>query len=181
MRHLVARNERRHMRPRAIASVLAMAAASLVAGAWGAASARAATATGNWGGTTAAPTGTVTYSGQGLTNTPSTEPLPFIATGPLAGECSGKLTYRGYSDTGATCALGSFEASVTGLPGVVRAAGEAAAGLVPALLYDRHGNVVGSENPQVLTSGTEESDLAFTDCNTPEGFTEGNFSSVIEL
>ena len=43
------------------------------------------------------------------------------------------------------------------------------------------GEVVGSENPQVLTSGTEEQNLGFTSCNSPEGFKEGNFSSVIEL
>jgi hypothetical protein len=55
----------------------------------------------------------------------------------------------------------------------VRAAGEAAAGLVPALLYDKAGNVVGSENPQVLTSGTEERNGAFLNCITPEGFREG--------
>jgi len=99
----------------------------------------------------------------------------------LAGECSGKLTYRGYSEAGSTCAFGGFEASATGLPGVVRAAGESVLGLVPALLYDKNGNVVGSENPQVLTSGTEESNLGFANCNTPEGFQKGNFSSVIEL
>ena len=56
-----------------------------------------------------------------------------------------------------------------------------AIGLVPALLYDAHGKVVGSENPQVLTSGTEEQNLGFANCNSPEGFKEGNFSSVIEL
>jgi hypothetical protein len=54
-------------------------------------------------------------------------------------------------------------------------------GLVPALLYDKSGKVVGSENPQVLTSGTEEKNLGFTSCNSPGGFKEGNFSSVIEL
>src|SRR2546430_2521204 len=71
------------MRPRAIVAVTAIAAASLVAGGWGAASAQA-TTTCTWGGTPANPTGEVWYTGQGITNTPSTEPLPFIATGPLA-------------------------------------------------------------------------------------------------
>jgi len=31
------------------------------------------------------------------------------------------------------------------------------------------------------TSGTEEQNFGFTDCNSPEGFKRGNFSSVIEL
>ena len=168
------------MRPRAIVAVTAIAAASLVAGGWGAASAQA-TTTCTWGGTPANPTGEVWYTGQGITNTPSTEPLPFVATGPLAGGCSGTLTYRGVQGTGSTCAFGPFEARVIGLPRIVRAAGDNVIGLVPALLYDTHGNVVGSENPQVLTSGTEEKNFGFTNCNSPEGFKEGNFSSVIEL
>jgi hypothetical protein len=167
------------MRPRVIA-VTAVAATSLMAGGWGAASAQA-TTTCTWGGTPVNPTGKVLYTGQGITNTPSTEPLPFIATGPLAGGCSGTLTYRGVQAAGSTCEFGPFEARVKGLPGVLRAAGENAVGLVPALLYDQHGNVVGSENPQVLTSGTEEQNFGFTVCNSPEGFKEGNFSSVIEL
>ena len=169
------------MRPRAMITTAAVAAASLAALGTGAASAQAAS-TCTWGGTPAEPTGSVYYTGgQGPTNTPSSGPLPFVATGPLAGECGGKLTYRGYSEAGTTCAFGGFEASARGLPGVVRAAGESVLGLVPALLYDKNGNVVGSENPQVLTSGTEESNFGFASCNTPEGFQRGNFSSVIEL
>jgi len=169
------------MRPRAIIATAAVAAASLAALGTGAASAQAAS-TCTWGGTPAEPTGSVYYTGgQGPTNTPSSGPLPFVATGPLGGECSGKLTYRGISEAGTTCAFGGFEASARGLPGVVRAAGADVLGLVPALLYDKSGNVVGSENPQVLTSGTEESNLGFANCNTPEGFQKGSFSSVIEL
>ena len=168
------------MRPRAIVAVTAIAAASLVAGGWGAASAQADT-TCTWGGTPAEPTGRVWSTGQGPTNTPSTEPLHFIATGPLAGGCSGTPTYDGYQATGSTCAFSPFEATAAGLPGVVRAAGDDLVGLVPALLYGKSGNVVGSENPQVLTSGTEEKNFGFMSCNSPEGFKEGHFSSVIEL
>jgi hypothetical protein len=168
------------MRPRAIVAVTAIAAASLVAGGWGAASAQAAS-TCTWGGTPLNPTGKLWYTGQGITNTPSTEPLPFIATGPLAGGCSGSLTYRGIQGTGSTCAFGPFEARVIGLRGVVEARGDNVVGLVPALLYDKFGNVVGSENPQVITSGTEEKNLGFASCSSPQGFKEGNFSSVIEL
>jgi len=168
------------MRSRAILVIIAIAAASLMVGGWGAASAQP-TTTCTWGGTPAEPTGKVYYTGQGITNTPSTEPLPFVATGPLAGDCSGTLTYRGIQGTGSTCAFGPFEAKVIGLRGVVRAVGDNAVGLVPALLYDKSGNLVGSENPQVLTSGTEQQNLGFTSCNSPEGFKDGNFSSVIEL
>src|SRR2546430_17447126 len=131
------------MRPRAMLAVTAVAAASLMAGGWGAASAQA-TTTCTWGGTPAEPTGKVWYTGQGPTNTPSTEPLPFVAEGPLAGGGSGKLTYRGISEAGTTCAFGGFEASARGLPGVVRAAGADVLGLGPALLYAKHRNVVGS-------------------------------------
>src|SRR6185437_1798990 len=170
------------MRPRAILAITAIAAASVAAGGLGAGPAQAtATSTCTWGVTPDNPTGKVWYTDGGITNTPSTEPLPFIATGPLAGDCSGTLTYRGIQGPGSTCAFGPFEAKVIGLRGVVRAEGENAVGLVPALLYDKSGNVVGSENPQVLTSGTEEQNLGFANCNSPEGFTEGNFSSVIEL
>jgi hypothetical protein len=168
------------MRTRAIVVVAAIATAPLLAGGVGTASAQAA-ATCTWGGTPLHPTGYVKYTHQGITNTPSSEPLPFIATGPLAGGCSGELTYHGVQSAGSTCAFGPFEARVSGLPGVVRAAGDNIVGLVPALLYDKSGNVVGSENPQILTSGTEEKNFGFTNCDSPEGFKEGNFSSVIEL
>jgi len=167
------------MRPRTIIATAAIAAASALS-ALGTAPAQAST-TCTWGGTPAEPTGTVSYGRQGITNTPSTEPLPFIATGPLGGDCRGTLTYRGIQGVGSTCAFGPFEAKVIGLAGVVRAAGDNLVGLVPALLYDKSGNVVGSENPQVLTSGTEEQNLGFINCNSPEGFRQGNFSSVIEL
>jgi len=67
--------------------------------------------------------------------------------------------------------------TATGLPGVVRFEGFDAAGIAPSRLYDRAGNVVGSENAQLLTLDN----APFTDCGTAEGFTQGNFSSVIEL
>src|SRR2546423_14008301 len=138
------------MRPRAIAALTAVAAASLVAGGWGATSAQAAT-TCTWGGTPAEPTGTVSYPRQGITNTPSTEPLPFTATGPLAGGCSGTLTYRGVQATGSTAAFGPFEAKAIGLRGAVRAPGDGTVGLAPALLSDKAGKVVGSANPRART------------------------------
>jgi hypothetical protein len=160
----------------ASATAIALAACA----GWGATAAQA-TTTCTWGGTPLEPTGTFVYPGQGVTNIPSTEPLPFKAAGPLGGGCSGKLTFSGVSDPGSTCAFGTFKATARGLPGVVRAEGADFGGLVPARLYDRAGNVVGSENPQLLTDATNESDPAFTRCGTAEGFKGGAFSSVIEL
>jgi hypothetical protein len=46
----------------------------------------------------------------------------------------------------------------------------------PSRLYDKGGNIVGSENAQLLTLDN----APFSDCGVG-GFTEGTFSSVIEL
>jgi hypothetical protein len=168
------------MRPRALIAASVAAVAVAAGGGWGATAAQAAT-TCTWGGTPAEPTGSFVYPGQGMTNIPSSEPIPFTATGPLGGGCTGKLTFYGVSEAGSTCAFGTFKATARGLPGVVRAEGADAGGFVPARLYDKDGNVVGSENPQLLTDATNESDPAFTSCGTAEGFKGGAFSSVIEL
>ena len=145
----------------------------------GGASAQA-SATCTWGGTPATPTGTFTLD-PGVTNTPSTGPIDFKATGDLAGGgiCTGKLVYDGVFDTGASCLTATFHVKVKGLPGVVRAAGTAD-NLVPApaLLYDAKGNVVGTEIAQIVTTDNAPN---YTDCTTPEGFTWGTFSSVVEL
>jgi hypothetical protein len=133
-----------------------------------------------WAGTPAAPTGSFTLE-PGITNTPSVGPLEFKATGDLAGGgiCSGKMVYDGVFDTGASCLAATFHVRVKGLPGVVRAAGTAD-NLVPApaLLYDAAGNVVGTELAQIVTVDNAPN---YTDCTTPEGFTWGSFSSVVEL
>jgi hypothetical protein len=134
----------------------------------------AAAGTCTWGGTPDAPTG-VTTNSPGITNLPAPGPMEFWATGALAGDCSGKLTFIGEMDAGSTCGLISFHGTAKGLPSVVRFAGVSALGLAPARLYDKDGDVVGSENAQFLTGAP------VTDCNTPEGFTGGKFSSVIEL
>jgi hypothetical protein len=163
------------MRFRLMIGVMAVAAASIVSAVGGAASAHAAT-TCTWGGTPVAPTGTTTNR-PGLTNFPAPEPLRFYATGDLAGNpgCTGKLTFIGEMAAGSTCAAITFEANAIGLPGVDRVVGESAFGLAPARLYDKQGNVVGSENSQFFNNAPFEA------CNTPEGFTEGTFTSVIEL
>jgi hypothetical protein len=161
-------------------SAMAVAAASVAATGWGAAPATAApTATVcTWGGTPAAPTGTLTID-PGTTNTPAPGPLRFRATGALAGDpgCVGTMTFVGQIDAGSSCALASVEGVVKGLPGVARFWGKGTL-VVPELLYDSAGNVVGADQPQILT---QDNASHFNDCNTPQGFTGGGFSSTVEL
>jgi hypothetical protein len=163
------------MRLRAIIGAIAALAACLVCAGGGAAAAEA-SATCTWGGTPAAPSGVFTMS-PGVTNIPSTEPIDFTATGHLGGDCSGRMAFTGVIAPGATCSGSVFGGTVTGLPGVVRFEGFALSTIAPSRLYDRDGNIVGSENAQLLTVD----DAPFSDCGTTEGFTRGTFSSVIEL
>ena len=166
------------MRFRATIGVTAAIAASMALAGWGAAAAEAA-ATCTWGGTPAAPTGVFTAD-PGLTNIPSSGPIHFTATGDLAGDCQGRLAFDGQIAAGATCSEGIFAGTVKGLPGVVRFEGFDAAGFAPSRLYDRGGDLVGSENAQLLTLDN----APFDDCGAPwapDGFTRGTFSSVIEL
>jgi hypothetical protein len=138
-----------------------------------------------WGGTPAAPTGVITLS-PGVTNTPSTGPIEFTATGRLAGDagCNGKLTFTGYIDPGETCGVSMpFHARAEGFPPIKRAeAMTGVSGSQPVLLYDGDGNIVGSEQAQFLTAAaTAESFPPFMDCNTPEGLTRAIWSDTIEL
>jgi hypothetical protein len=137
-----------------------------------------------WGGTPVAPTGVITFS-PGVTNTPSTEPIQFKATGPLAGGagCTGQLTFTGYIDPGTTCPVNApFHAKASGLPPVKRAEAQTGvAGSQPVLLYDADGNVVGSEQAQFLTTALDESDPAYLACGTPEGLTRAYWSDTVEL
>jgi hypothetical protein len=144
-----------------------------------------ATTTCTWGGTPAAPTGLATFS-PGITNTPSTGPIQFMATGELAGGagCTGKLTFTGYIDPGTTCAVNApFHAKAMGFPPIkqVDAPYPGAAGSQAVLLYDGHGNLVGSEQAQFLTAATDPNDPGYTSCNTPEGLTSANWSDTLEL
>jgi hypothetical protein len=166
------------MRSRTIPAVIALVVASLASSGLDAAPASAAKLC-TWAGTPTEPTGTFTIT-PGVTDVPSAGPLKFQATGPLGGECSGTTTFTGQMDAGATCSFAEFEGSVKGLPGVVRFWGKGSL-LVPSLLYDRAGNVVGEENAQIVT---EANGLQATDCANPEGFGggwPGMFSSVLEL
>src|SRR5438105_6596465 len=134
------------MRSRAVALVIATTAGCFLAMTASAAAGHGETIC-TWGGTPAAPTGVITLS-PGITNTPSTGPIQFTATGRLGGSgCTGKLTFTGYFEPGMSCAVNTpFHAEATGLPPVVRAEGQAGvAGSAPVLLYDANCNVVGSE------------------------------------
>jgi hypothetical protein len=163
------------MRVRAMIGATVVGTALMALSGAGAASAQAAT-TCTWGGTPAEPTGTFVIS-PGLTNTPAAAPLAFKATGPSAGGCSGRITFTGQMNAGSTCLAITWQGKVKGLPGVARFAGGGSL-LGPSLLYDSHGNVVGSETATVQMLPGDSEPL---DCNTPEGFTHAHFSSVIEL
>jgi hypothetical protein len=153
------------------ASSLAAAILALSVGTASAAASKICT----WGGTPLAPTGkNVQYPG--VSNTPSPVPMYFRATGPLGGDCDGTLTFIGVEDPGSTCSLITFHARAYGLPGVASVVGVAAVGASPGRLYDRQGNLVGQEQTQFLTNSD-----AVSQCNTPEGITHNNFSTVIEL
>jgi hypothetical protein len=165
---------------RVIATVSALLALSpLGVGARAAASPQppAAGTTCAWGGTAADPTGSFTIS-PGLTDSPSTLPSRFYVTGGLSGApaCSGTLTYVGQIDAGGSCTYNFFDGAAHGIPGVRTFAGVGAGPLGPARLYNRNGTVVASENADVSTAANTPH---FADCFTPDGFTGGNFHSVI--
>src|SRR5437870_8499600 len=97
------------MRSRVVALVIATTAVGLLA-TTGSATAGQGDTFCTWGGTPAAPTGVATFS-PGVTNTPSTVPTYFVATGPLGGGagCTGTLTFKGYAEPGNTCAVNRSE------------------------------------------------------------------------
>ena len=150
------------------------AAAALAACGTGTAAARA-PRTCTWGGTPAAPTG-LNVNAEGISNTPSTHPIRFHATGRLGLQCRGRFRFRGVMDAGATCSYITFHARTYGIRGVARVEGVAAAGLSPARLYDRHGKLVGTENAQFLGDSR-----VVAECNSATGVVRNLFSSVIEL
>src|SRR2546430_17191723 len=94
---------RRHTK--AVALLIATTAVGLLATTGSAAAGQGETVC-TWGGTPAAPTGVATFS-PGVTNTPSTVPTYFVATGPLGGGagCTGTLTFKGYAEPRNTCAV----------------------------------------------------------------------------
>jgi hypothetical protein len=128
-----------------------------------------------WGGTAVAPTGTFTIT-PGLTNTPLAAPARFSVTGALAGDagCEGTLTYDGQIDASGTCSFTTFEGKARGIPTITSFAGVGVGPFGPARLSDRAGNVIASENANVVTA-----DNSILDCSSPEGFDGGTFSSTI--
>jgi hypothetical protein len=173
------------MRRHTTASVLVAASAvlAMALGSFGSASARSGAATRlcTWGGTPANPTGIVTFD-PGVTNTPSAGPIAVHAWGPLDGPgCHGTMTFDGIARSGASCLVTIFEGPVHGVPGVTRLFGPGFGPLVQEFLYDRQGNVVGSDQPLVKAFGNSGRNSNGLDCNTPEGFRRAPFSSTVEL
>jgi hypothetical protein len=161
--------------------VRAMVAVAIAAGAVATTAEQAhAATTCTWAGTHLAPSGTFTVR-PGVTNTPSTGPLKFMATGVLGGGagCHGTMTWVGQLDAGATCSFSTFRGRVHGFRGVRRFVGRGGGVDVPSQLFDRKGRLVGVENADIMTQSNFPHT---TDCTTPHGFTggwPGMFSSVI--
>jgi len=171
------------MRTLRIAPAIAIAALCLVLPTASQAAAEGTTVC-TWGGTPVAPSGVITFD-PGVTNTPSTVPIQFTATGDLGGgaDCTGKLTFTGYIDPGTTCGINApFHAKALGVPPVKAAeAGPGVGGTQPVLLYDEHGNVVGSEQAQFLTTAVNPDDPAYMSCGSPQGLSTAYWSDTVEL
>jgi hypothetical protein len=174
------------MRRHTTAAVLAAASAvlAMALGSFGSASAQSGPATRlcRWGGTPANPTGIVTFE-PGLTKTPSAGPIAVYASGRLEGEgCKGTMIFDGIARSGAGCLSGTiFEGSVYGVPGVTRLFGPGWGPQVQEFLYDRQGNIVGSDQPNVKVEGNSAPNSNALDCDTPQGFRRAPFSSTVEL
>jgi len=173
------------MRARATIVALAVAAAGVGSAGIGSVDAQEAPTVCVWGGTPAAPTGTFSIT-PGLRWTPAPGPLKLRATGPAEGDaCKRTVTFEGVLRAGSTCAVQHFEGRVRGVPGVERFWGPGAAVVAREFLYDGDGNHVGFNSPSVLNQDLIErivqSPGLNQSCGSPEGFTHGRFSSIIEL
>jgi hypothetical protein len=167
------------IRSRALSATVA-AGACLLLIALSAPQANAATAC-IWGGTPDAPTGEFTIK-PGLLWTPAPAPLDLLATGPAEGDaCKDTVTFKGILHAGSNCAAIVFEGVVKGVPGVARFVGPGGAVITHELLYDKHGELVGFNNPMVLTDLVDQIVNEGANCDPPRGFTHGRFSSVITL
>jgi hypothetical protein len=169
------------LRFRAILGASACAGVSALVLAGGVTSAQAVTRC-TWGGTPAAPTGTVSFTRQGLTQFPAPFALPFRATGVVegGGPCRGQVvTFAGQADAGSSCTGGvGFEGRVIGLPGVAWLWGRGVANVVRELDYDNNGSLVGSD--QAIIEPPKD-DPSFSACNTPQGFKSARFSGEWDL
>src|SRR5688500_8935317 len=158
------------LRFRAMIGAGACAVAGALALAGGVTSAQAATRC-TWGGTPANPTGTISFN-PGLTQFPAPFALKFKAVGVVegGGPCHGQtVIFDGQADAGSSCGGGvGFGGRVIGLPGVGWLGGRGVGPVVRELLYDKNGNLVGSD--QAIVQPPPD-DPTFNACNTPQGFT----------
>jgi hypothetical protein len=90
------------------------------------------------------------------------------------------MTFDGIVGAGSTCAQAWFDGKVKGLRGVARFSGPGLGPVVHEFLYDRHGDIVGADQPVVQVPQPDGYSHA-QDCATPEGFTRAVFSSTVEL
>jgi hypothetical protein len=173
---------RRHTRAAVLATASAVVAMALSTFSSASAQSGFATRLCTWGGTPAHPTGTVTFD-PGFTNTPSAGPIAVYASGPLEGQgCKGTMIFEGIARTGASCLSGAiFEGPVHGVKGVTRLFGPGLGPQVQEFLYDRQGNIVGADQPNVKVEGNSAPNSNALDCNTPQGFRRAPFSSTVEL
>jgi hypothetical protein len=169
------------LRFRTVVGAGACAFAGALALAGGVTSAQAATRC-TWGGTPDNPTGTISFTRQGLTNVPAPFALPFRATGVVegGGPCHGQVvTFDGQADAGSSCTGGvGFEGRVIGLPGVAWLWGRGVLNSVREIDYDSNGNVVGSDQAIIQPPAD---DPAFSACNSPQGFKAARFSGEWDL
>jgi hypothetical protein len=133
----------------------------------------------SWGGTPLAPTGHAAISAPGMRNDPSTEPISFTATGPLAGPgCSGAMTFVGDFLPGATCKYFFAEGDVHGVQGVTHFEEFGSLWTPRGLLFDGAGNIVGTYDAQLVTTIDLEDGEA--KCESPNGFHGGfGFSGLV--
>jgi len=112
-----------------------------------------------------------------------TGPIAVYASGRLEGEgCKGTMIFDGIARSGASCESPPiFEGPVYGVPGVTRLFGSGWGPQVQEFLYDRQGNIVGADQPNVKVEGNSAPNSNSLDCNTPQGFRRAPFSSTVEL
>jgi hypothetical protein len=134
-----------------------------------------------WGGTALEPTGTATIGPPGLSNAhPAAEPIPFVATGPLAGagaRCTGTMTFNGIFHAGSLCRLFIVSGEISGVDGV-KWAFEIGGAYSRSVLYGPDGRPVGSWGPSVIDQNLPD---VIAQCNTPEGITAVTFYGTMEL
>ena len=136
-----------------------------------------------WGGTPDQPTGVVRWEAPGIHTLPAPGPIPFTATGVLAGDgcadASGQpftMTFTGHYHAQSSCTLAFDDGVVTGVPGIVREETVGVTGLVIGPLYGSDGQPAGTWYAQVFT----DPGASAATCGSPEGIRELRFSGGIQ-